>query len=57
MGFFLGRPRPRFIRGGVVSSAGLVGSRVSSKVGIGVSGPSSLSSSLLRVVSEVLDRK
>jgi hypothetical protein len=40
-----------------VSLVGLVGSRVSSKVGGGVSGPSGLSISLLRVVLEVSDRK
>jgi hypothetical protein len=40
-----------------VSSAGLVGSRVSSEVGGGVSGPSSLSILLSRVVSEISDRK
>jgi hypothetical protein len=38
-----------------VSSAGLVGSRVSSEVGGGVSGLSGLSISSLRVVLEGLD--
>jgi hypothetical protein len=32
IGFFLGRSRPRFIGGGIVGSAGLVSSRVSSEV-------------------------
>jgi hypothetical protein len=40
-----------------VSSAGLVGSRVSSEAGGGVSGSSGSSSSSSRVVSEVSDRK
>jgi hypothetical protein len=57
IGFFLGRPRPRFIGGGIVSSVGLVGSRVSSEVGGGVSGLSGSSISSSRVVSEVSDRK
>jgi hypothetical protein len=52
--FFLGRPWPRFIRGGIISSADSVGSRVSSEVGRGVSSPSSSSSSSSQ---EVLDRK
>jgi hypothetical protein len=55
IGFFLGRPWPRFIGGGIVSSAGLVGSRVSSKVGGGVSSPSGLFILSSRVVLEVLD--
>jgi hypothetical protein len=57
IGFFLERPRPCFIRGGIISSAGSVGSRVSSKVGKGVSSPFSLFSSLLQVVLKVLDQK
>jgi hypothetical protein len=40
-----------------VSSAGLVGSRVSFEVGEGVSSPSSSSISSSPVVLEVLDRK
>jgi hypothetical protein len=40
-----------------VSSTGLVGSRVSSKVDGGVSGPSGSSISSSRVVLKVLDRK
>jgi hypothetical protein len=40
-----------------VSLVGLAGSKVSSKVDRGFSSPSSLSSSLLQVVLEVLDQK
>jgi hypothetical protein len=48
-GCFRGCPRPRFIGGGIVGSAGSAGPRVSSEVGRGAS---SSSSSSLRVVSD-----
>ena len=49
IGFFLRRPRLHFIKGGIIGLVGLIGSRVSFKVGRGVFSPSSLSSLLLRV--------